>query len=113
MLRTTRTPRCAAFPPSAASRSLTSVQGCCPANPLVARSIETTGCADRPVRHVDSTARNAEHFTAHRYFAAARSANEVLLHLDDDLVPGEAMLQALTLARPRPISPDLARGRRR
>ena len=71
------------------------------------------GCADRPVRHVDSTARNAEHFTAHRYFAAARSANEVLLHLDDDLVPGEAMLQALTLARPRPISPDLARGRRR
>ena len=52
-------------------------------------------CAGALVRHVNSTALNARVFTAHRFFAAAQSGNEVLLHLDDDLVPGEAMLVAL------------------
>ena len=39
---------------------------------------------------MDSAALNAEIFTAHRFFAAAQGANDVLLHLDDDLVPGGA-----------------------
>ena len=48
-----------------------------------------------PVRHLDSTRLNAEVFAAQRYFAAANASNDVLLHLDDDLVPTEPMLQAL------------------
>ena len=49
----------------------------------------------RRVRHFNSSSFNARWFTAHRFFVAAQSANAVVLHLDDDLVPGEAMLQAL------------------
>ena len=52
-------------------------------------------CAASSVRHIDSTALNEEYYTAHRFFAARESHNEVLLHMDDDLVVGEAMLQAL------------------
>ena len=57
--------------------------------------LEGRGCAASPVRHLDSAALNDEYFTAHRFFAARASRNEVLLHMDDDLVVGEAMLQAL------------------
>ena len=38
---------------------------------------------------------NAKYFAAQRFHAAATAANDVLVHLDDDLVPTEAMLQAL------------------
>ena len=50
------------------------------------------------VRHLDYTTTNEDErwFVAQRYFAAAAAAhNNVLLHLDDDIVPGESMLQAL------------------
>lgn len=52
-------------------------------------------CATSPVRHINSVALNTEYFTAHRFFAARESRNAVLLHMDDDLVVGETMLQAL------------------
>ena len=47
------------------------------------------------VRHLDMSQEHPRHFTATRFLAAERAHNRVILQLDDDLVPGEAMLQAL------------------
>ena len=55
-------------------------------------------CADdyaARVRHIDNVKINKNVYVAQRYFAARSAANAVLLHVDDDIVPGEAMLQAL------------------
>ncbi|KAL1526255.1 hypothetical protein AB1Y20_014975 [Prymnesium parvum] len=52
-------------------------------------------CSAAQVVHVDSVALNQKWYTAHRYHAAARARNDVLVHLDDDLVPGERTLQLL------------------
>lgn len=47
------------------------------------------------VRHLDAIALNTEVLVAQRHFAGRNATNAVLLHLDDDLVPSESMLQAL------------------
>lgn len=52
-------------------------------------------CTLALVRHIDAIDLNARWFTAQRYHAAAGATNEVILHLDDDLLPGEATLQLL------------------
>lgn len=53
------------------------------------------GCARAPIVHRNATRENAEVFSAQRFFAAAGASCRVLVHLDDDLVPGGPMLQAL------------------
>lgn len=53
------------------------------------------------VVHIDAVFRNARWFTAHRYLAAANASNQVVLHLDDDLVPGERTMQLLVGERGR------------
>ena len=56
------------------------------------------GCAgSATVRHLDSIENNRDVFAAQRYHAARNASSDcnVLIHLDDDLVPSEAMLQAL------------------
>ena len=58
-------------------------------------SMRCITCSEAPLRHLNQTSLNLRWFTAHRFFAASAAKNDVVLHLDDDLVPGEAMLQAL------------------
>ena len=64
------------------------------------------GCDAGRVLHIDSISANRAWFTAHRYFAAAKARNDVLVHLDDDLLPGEATLSTaldpIPLTRHRP-----------
>ena len=50
-----------------------------------------------PVHHIDATATNRKYYASHRFFTAKEHASpaNVLLHVDDDLVPTEPMLQAL------------------
>ena len=55
-------------------------------------------CALQTVRHLDAVSMNEDVYAAHRYHAAASElvalpAPDVLIHVDDDLVPSEAMLQ--------------------
>ena len=53
-------------------------------------------CKSAQVRHIDVVALDASGIrVASRYFAAGTARNEVLLHVDDDLVPTEWMLQQL------------------
>ncbi|KAL3904240.1 MAG: hypothetical protein SGPRY_011361 [Prymnesium sp.] len=54
------------------------------------------GCYGATVRHLNSTMLNDRYYAAQRFFAAHEAANNaVVLHLDDDLVPTQPMLQAL------------------
>jgi hypothetical protein len=56
-----------------------------------------SSCGGARARHLNSTALNARWYTAHRFFAALQSKTDVVLHIDDDLVPGEPMLQVANL----------------
>ena len=54
------------------------------------------GCSARcSLRHINATSLNARWYTAHRFHAARQASNEVIVHLDDDIVPYAPMLQAL------------------
>ena len=53
------------------------------------------GASSARLRHLDLVALNARMYVAERFAAAARAANEVVVHLDDDLLPSEELLAAL------------------
>ncbi|KAL1530731.1 hypothetical protein AB1Y20_001630 [Prymnesium parvum] len=77
-------------------RSLASAAACDATAASICAAAPAPGCAVGKLRHVDATALNRRYFAAQRFFSARRNgSNAVLLHVDDDLVPTEAMLQAL------------------
>ena len=72
------------------------------------------GCASasapRMVRHLDSIALNSEVYAAQRYVAGANATSSVLVHMDDDIVPSEAMLQVHAAAARTPAGATAAGG---
>jgi len=53
-------------------------------------------CSAAKIVHVNATSSNSRVGCAHRYLVGTQARNDVLLHLDDDLVPNNAVMRALT-----------------
>ena len=75
------------------------VSASCAASAAAAVPTAVAACPDAAattmLRHIDTHELDARMVTATRYHAATLARNDVLLHLDDDLVPSEATLQRL------------------
>lgn len=59
---------------------------------------EETGVCRQRVRHLDLVELNDEMWVAERFYAGTLANNQVVVHLDDDLLPSRELLDKLTLA---------------